>query len=60
MTVQKITDKEWELIQTIRNYRRAYPNGSRMLEKEINDLLDELMDTTYQQEEEEPQKTEKQ
>lgn len=38
------TDKEDELIQAIRNYRRAYPNGQRNLEIYILDLLYELME----------------
>ena len=39
-----LTDKEEELIQAIRNYRRAYPNGQRNLEIYIMDLVYELMD----------------
>ena len=37
------TEKE-ELIQAIRNYRRAYPNGARQLEIYIMDLVYELME----------------
>lgn len=40
----ELTDKEEELIQAIRNYRRAYPNGQRNLEIYIMDLLYELME----------------
>lgn len=40
----ELTDKEEELIQAIRNYRRAYPNGLRNLEIYIMDLVYELMD----------------
>nr|DAX18785.1 MAG TPA: hypothetical protein [Caudoviricetes sp.] len=40
----ELTDKEEELIQAIRNYRRAYPNGQRNLEIYIMDLVYELMD----------------
>ena len=40
----KLTDKEEELIEAIRNYRRAYPNGQRNLEIYIMDLVYELMD----------------
>lgn len=40
----ELTDKEEELIQSIRNYRRAYPNGQRNLEIYIMDLVYELMD----------------
>jgi len=42
--VKKYTEKEDELIQAIRNYKRAYPNGKRALEAYIMDLLYELMD----------------
>lgn len=38
------TAKEDELIQAIRNYRKAYPNGERNLEIYIMDLLYELME----------------
>lgn len=38
------TRKEDDLIQAIRNYRKAYPNGQRNLEIYIMDLLYELMD----------------
>ena len=39
-----LTDKEEELIQAIRNYRRAYPNGEKNLEIYIIDLVYELME----------------
>lgn len=38
------TAKEDELIQAIRNYGKAYPNGERNLEIYIMDLLYELME----------------
>lgn len=38
------TEKEDELIQAIRNYRAAYPNGERNLEIYIMDLVYELME----------------
>jgi len=38
------TEKEEELIQALRNYRRAYPNGERNLEIYIMDLVYELME----------------
>lgn len=31
----EFTDEERDLIEQIRNYRRAYPNGARELEREI-------------------------
>lgn len=40
---KEISDKEWDLSNTIRNYKRAFPNGSRMMKREIMALLDELM-----------------
>lgn len=40
----EFTDKEKELIQVIRNYRNAYPNGARNLEIYIMDLVYELME----------------
>lgn len=49
MTTKQITEEEWQLINAIRNYRRAYPNGARMLKTEIQDLLNELMDLSYQE-----------
>lgn len=38
------TENEKELIQLIRNYRRAYPNGAKMLEREIIELVYDLME----------------
>jgi len=40
----ELTDKEWELIQAIRNYKKAYPNGSRSLVRYIQELLGDLLD----------------
>lgn len=40
----ELTEKEEELIQAIRNYKRAYPNGSRNLELCIMELVYELME----------------
>lgn len=54
MITKQLTEEEWQLINAIRNYRKAYPNGARMLEREINDLIDELMDIEYEEEKEEP------
>ena len=39
-----LTNKEKDLKEQLRNYRRAYPNGARMLEREILDLVYELME----------------
>lgn len=38
------TEKEEELIQALRNYRKAYPNGEKNLEIYILDLVYELME----------------
>ena len=35
MVTKEITSEEWFLIEAIRNYRKAYPNGARMLTAEI-------------------------
>lgn len=40
----RITEKEEELIQALRNYRKAYPNGERNLEIYIMDLVYDLME----------------
>ncbi len=55
MIKKEITTEEWFLIETIRNYRKAYPNGARMLENEINEILDELMDLNYKENQEDEQ-----
>ncbi len=49
MLVKELTPEEWELIETLRNYRKAYPNGNRMMIAEINDLVDILTDVEYQE-----------
>lgn len=38
------TEKENDLIQALRNYRKAYPNGARNMEFYILDLVYELME----------------
>lgn len=38
-----LTEKEKELIQAIRNYRLAYPNGKRELKWLVKQILAELM-----------------
>ena len=40
----ELTEKEKDLIEAIRNYRRAYPNGERNFEIYIMDLVYELME----------------
>jgi hypothetical protein len=43
-----MTDKEWELIQTIRNFRKMYPQSTEF-ELYINHLVIELMYEEYQE-----------
>lgn len=40
---KEVTDREWELIETIRNFKKVYP-PSIELELYIYTLLDKLMD----------------
>ena len=40
----KYTEKEKELIEALRNYRKAYPNGKRELEYYIMELVNDLME----------------
>ena len=40
----ELTEEEKDLIESIRNYRKAYPNGSQDLEQYILGLVYELMD----------------
>lgn len=42
--VMKYTEKEKELIEALRNYRKAYPNGKRELEYYIMELVNDLME----------------
>lgn len=46
---RELSDKEWELIQTIRNFRKMYPQSVEF-EIYINHLVTELM---YDEQEEE-------
>ncbi|WP_302849916.1 hypothetical protein [Polaribacter batillariae] len=39
----ELTELEWELISTIRNYKKTYPR-SKQLEVYIDTLVDELTD----------------
>ena len=58
MVTKEITAEEWFLIETIRNYRKAYPNGTKMLKTEIMELLNELMDLDYKENQEDEQENE--
>lgn len=42
---KKITEKEWELIQALRNYRKSQHNPSIGLELWIDQLVDELKES---------------
>ncbi len=39
---KRITEKEWELIEALRNFRRSRHNESLQLELFIDQLVDEL------------------
>ena len=39
---KEITEKEWELIEALRNYRKSMHNPSLELEYYIDDLIDSL------------------
>jgi len=40
----EVNEKERELIEALRNYRKAFPNGQKNLEIYIMDLVYELME----------------
>ena len=40
--LKKITEKEWELIEALRNFRNSKHNPSVQLELYIDQLVDEL------------------
>ncbi len=42
MQTLEVTDDEKDLIEVLRNYRKAYPNGSFMMELEIQELVERL------------------
>ena len=42
---QELTEKEWELIQALRNFRKSRHNPSIQLEEYIDSLTDELKET---------------
>lgn len=39
---KEITEKEWELIEALRNYRKSKHNPSIQLEYYVDDLVDTL------------------
>ena len=39
-----VTEKEEDLIMSIRNYQHSYPNGNPQMDWYIRQLFDELMD----------------
>jgi hypothetical protein len=40
----ELTETEWDLIETVRNYKRSFPNGEPRLRYYINRLFAELLD----------------
>lgn len=40
----ELTETEWDLIETIRNYKRSFPNGDPRLRYYTNALYAELLD----------------
>ena len=42
---KEITEKEWELIQALRNFRKSQHNPSMELELWIDQLVDELKES---------------
>lgn len=40
----ELTEKEWDLIEAIRNYHKAYPNGKEEIEWYIEVTLNELLE----------------
>lgn len=42
---QELTEKEWELIQALRNFRKARHNPSLALEAYIDELVDTLKES---------------
>lgn len=42
--MDELTEKEKELIEAIRNYKKAFPNGEKQLMYYINEVLAELLD----------------
>lgn len=44
METRKLTDLEAEFIDAVRNYKKAYPNGSQELEWYIQGLFDKLLE----------------
>ncbi len=44
LIIMEVNEKERELIEALRNYRKAFPNGQKNLEIYIMDLVYELME----------------
>lgn len=49
MQEQKVTETEWLLVQSLRNYRRGYPN-TKFLRETIEELVITLLDPSYREE----------
>ena len=44
MKILELTEEEADLISSIRNYKKGYPNGEKELEWYIKNLLDDLLE----------------
>ncbi len=40
----ELTETEWDLIETVRNYKRSFPNGEPRLRFYINRLFGEYLE----------------
>lgn len=40
---KELTEKEWDLIEAIRNYHKAFPNGEEEFEWYVYTLVEELL-----------------
>lgn len=44
-----LTETEFDFIETVRNYKRSYPNGEPGLRWAINRMLAELLDESLEE-----------
>lgn len=47
MQTKELRDEEAELIELLRNFRKAYPRANWFLELEIDELVEKLKDPNY-------------
>lgn len=43
-----LTESEFDFIETVRNYKRCYPNGEPNLRYALNRMLAELLDEPHE------------